>query len=372
MFRAHKIRVYPNKAQEAKMLQCVGAARFVYNWALANWTEMYEAYKNGTSSVKPDCVVLLRKWTKEKPDWAKEIPRCVATQAVRQVGIAFKTMWQGHGKYPKFHKKYRGVNTFYADNAHAHIHGDYVYLPKIGNVRMAENLRYNGKIMAYTVIYFAGQWHVAVRVELTYDARVTCKNKDSIVGVDVGLKNIATASDGSVLKLSEKLKRLEKHQRVQRRRCSKAQRGSKNAYKKQIKYQRTLLRIRNIKEDAVHKFTSMITKNHGIVVTETLDLRGMMTNATGRSHRHLLSGSLMSRVLLYLDYKAQKHISAPRLFPSSKRCSNCGHLKDVLPLSTRVYVCSECGIHIDRDLNAAYNLMQIGQGMPSVPVEVVP
>ena len=353
------------------MRQCIGAARFVYNWALATWTEMYDAYKAGTARTKPDAVVLLGRWTKEKPEWASEVPRCVATQAVRQVGMAFKTMWRGLGKYPKFHKKARGQETFYADNAHAHINGKYVYLPRIGNVRMAEPLRYDGKIMAYTVISYAGQWHVAVRVEVSEDVRPECVNKSSVVGIDVGLKNIATASDGNVLRLPEKLWRLEKHLKAQQRRCSRAKHGSKNSQKQGIKRQRIQLRMRNIKEDAAHKFTTMIAKNHGIVVTETLDLKEMMRTASQKDYRRALGKSLMSRVLLYLDYKAQEHKSVPMFYPSSKRCSRCGHVKSNLSLSTRVYICTECGLRMDRDLNAACNLMQAGQDMPGVPVEAV-
>ena len=150
---------------------------------------------------------------------------------------------------------------------------------------------------------------------------------------------------------------------------ARSQKNSRNHQKLLIKKQRVQNRINNIRKDAVHKFTAAVAKSHGTVVTESLDIRGMMKSAEAKSLRRTLSSSMMSEVIRQISYKAAKHVKVDRFFPSSKRCSGCGSVKGRLALSERTYVCEECGLVIDRDLNASINLMQAGLVKPEVPVE---
>lgn len=367
MNRSHKIRIYPTREQEVQLYKTAGASRYVYNWAIDQWKSMYDAFDKGLSQEKPSAFKLSAKWTRERPDWSHETYRKAQTRAIINVGTAFENLWRGKAAYPKFHKKGR-KDSFYVSNDDAHIRGSHITFPRIGKVRLAEPLRYTGKIMSYVVSTYAGQWFVSVQVELASDARPRCEAPNSAVGIDVGLSHIAVASDGTVLDMPKSLKRLDAHLKAIQRKISKKAKHSRNRSKALRRKQKVQRRINDIRKDAVHKFTSTVTKNHGIVVTENLNIEGM--KQTGhKSLRRSLAHSLMGEVIRQVSYKAQKHIMVDRFFPSSKRCSNCGFVKTSLDLSERTYKCEACGMILDRDYNASLNLMQAGEVIPSVPVE---
>lgn len=370
MYQSHKIRMYPTVKQCIQLRKTVGASRYAYNWALAKWKSMYEAYTKGESEDRPSAFKLSTIWTKEKPEWAKETSRCPQQKAILNVGIAFQNAWRGLGKQPQFHKK-GCKDSFYVDTSKAYLTGNRIHLPQIGKVRLAEELRFNGKIESYTVSTYAGQWFVGVRVN-TPDALRGCDNAPStVVGIDVGLSNVAVASDGTVLKAPESLKGLEVKLKDRQRALARSQRNSKNHQKLLIKKQKVQSRINNIRKDAVHKFTTTIAKNHGIVVTEDLNIKGMLENTRHRSMRRSLSHSMMSEVIRQISYKARTHVKVDRFYPSSKRCSFCGHVKDELVLNERIYKCEACGLEIDRDYNASQNLKQAGTVSPEAPVETL-
>ena len=369
MQRAHKIRIYPTREQEVQLYKTAGTSRYVYNWALDQWKSMYEAFDKGLSTEKPSAFKLDARWTRERPAWATEVARCSQSRAILDVGTAFQNLWKGHASYPKFHKKGR-KDSFYVTNQHAYIEGSRISLPKIGKVRLAEPLRYTGKIVSYVVSTYAGQWFVSVQVELESDARPRCEAPNSAVGIDVGLSHIAVASDGTVLDMPKSLKRLDEHLKALQRKLSKKAKRSRNRSKALRRKQKVQRRIDNIRQDAVHKFTHTITKNHGIVVTEDLNIHGMVEKGS-KPLRRSLAHSLMGEVIRQVSYKAQRHIMVDRFFPSSKRCSNCGFVKASLELSERTYKCEACGLVIDRDLNASLNLMQAGVVSSNVPVESV-
>ena len=202
------------------------------------------------------------------------------------------------------------------------------------------------------------------------DAKRECLNPSSVVGIDVGLKHIAVASDGTVLDAPKSLKRLDIKLKNTQRALARSQRNSRNHQKLLIKKQKVQSRIDNIRQDITHKFTSTITKNHGVVVVEDLDLKGMTEKAEHRPMRRSLCKSLMGTIIYQLSYKARELKKIDRFFPSSKLCSHCGHKKETLGLEERTYVCSHCEAVIDRDLNAAINLCKAGMVNPSVPVEL--
>jgi len=366
MNRTHKIRMYPTREQEVQLRKTAGTSRYVYNWALSTWKQMYERFDNGESTEKPSVSVLARKWTAERPEWATETNRGSQTRAIMNVGIAFNSLWRGKSMYPRFHKKGR-KDTFYVDNAHAYLEDGSVHLPQIGKVRLAEKLRYSGKIMSYTVSTYAGQWHVSVQVELSGPDQSGSVPR-SVVGVDVGLKHAAVASDGSVLDLPEVISRLQERLKRAQRKLSRKQKKSNNRSKQLLRKQRVQNKINNIRRDAANKFTSRLAKSHGTVVTESLDIIGMMGRAD-KGLRRNLTWSLMSEIIRQLSYKAKRHVQVDRFYPSTKTCSSCGHVKENMPLSDRTYRCGQCGLVIDRDMNAALNLMHAGAVSPEAPVE---
>ena len=361
-FTAYRFRMYPTIEQQHQLFNTVGCSRYAYNWAVDKWKTVYEAYKDGTSDVKPSAYAICRMWTAEKPSWASETAYCSQQAAIHNVGKAYTNHFRDPATFgfPKFKKK--GIkDSFYVDNAKAAIHGNRVRLPNIGKVKLAETPELpKGKITSYTIRHYAGQWHLVVSLETEVDTRPKCVNPESAVGIDVGLKHAATCSDGTVFDLpTETLSKLDRKLRKAQRKLSKKKSKSSNYRKTLRKKQRIQLRMNNIRNDACHKFTTAITKSHGIVVIEDIDIQGLKQDAqqATRAVRHAYQDSVMSQVLWQLQYKAQTIIKAPRFYPSSKTCSICGHVKNELPPSIITYRCEHCGATIDRDINASINLV---------------
>ena len=344
-----------------------GTSRYAYNWALDRWKSMYSDWMESHSNQKPSAFGLVKIWTIDRPEWAHETAYCTQQNAIHNLGKAFQNLWRGCGKYPTFHKKGR-EDGFTVNNDKARIYGDRISLPNIGRVKLTEEPRFEGKVMSYTVSYYAGQWHVSIQYELP-DSLPRPDNPTSVVGIDVGLKHVAVASDGTVCDAPESLKKLDKKLSKAQREVSKKQKGSNNRAKALLKKQRIQNKINNIRKDVTHKFTTAITKNHGIVVTEDLHIQGMRDKAQYKSLRRSFAASMMGMILEQLKYKALEYNTVDRYFPSTKRCSSCGNVKDHIDLGERVYRCEHCGAVIDRDLNAALNLKNAGPVRPYAPVD---
>jgi putative transposase len=222
------------------------------------------------------------------------------------------------------------------------------YLPQA-----SESLR----ILSATVSEKAGRWFVALQVQEKITVKTTL---DSVVGVDLGLHNWMTVSDGTVIRYPRTFNQQERRLRRLQRRIARQQHGSRNFCKTVQRLQRLHMRIRNQRHDMVHKATTWLAKTKSVIVVEDLHLAGI------QRHPHLgktISDLAFGKVRRQLEYKTQWYgsrlITAPRFFPSSKRCSQCGHVHKELSLSTRVFRCLACGVSLDRDLNASYNLLHV-------------
>lgn len=347
--RTHKIRLSPTFKQRTMLNKTAGTVRYAYNWALTEWNKIYETYKQDKTRPKPSAYTLSRQWTKDRPEWSREVNRGSQTKAILNLGQAFINFWNGHAKCPVYKKKGRG-DSFYIPNDKARIKGKTIRIPNVGWIKTREQLRYQGKIMSYTVVKEADQWFVCVQCSVNIPKVKT----GSVIGVDVGIHNLAVTSEDEVLENPKNLKRSETKLRRLQKKLSRQKKGSKRRYKTKIKIAKTYLNIRNKGRDLLHKFTHQVTKNHGTVVIEDLDLISMRENKYLRRPLHEAS---LRELLLQLGYKASELIKAPRYFPSSKRCSKCGKVKENLKLSERIFRCTDCSFEVDRDLNAARNLM---------------
>ena len=354
MFRAHKIRIDCTKEQHSLLMQTAGCARYAYNWGLEKWGKMYEAWKADSSLEEPNWVNISRQWTQEKPEWANKTSRIPVTQAFRNLNKGFKNFFRGQSKHPKKHKRSQGI-SFQLGNDTCSIKGNRLRLPNIDYVKLSETPRFQGKITGYTVQLIASHWYVTVAFDCP---DVPKEAPESVVGIDVGLQHPAVASDGTKLELPlEKLQKLEAKKRRAQRALSRSKRNSNARERKRTKLQRIQQRITNIRQDAAHKFTTTVCKNHATVVTEDLNIQELKDKAPARNVRRAYNSSLMGTILRQISYKAVHHIKAPKYFPSTKRCSTCGHIKEAMPPNVRTYHCDACGTHLDRDENAARNLM---------------
>jgi putative transposase len=224
---------------------------------------------------------------------------------------------------------------------------------------MAESLRYSGKIMNYTVSRDVDRWYVSVLVDTSDIQKLEPTSKT--VGVDLGIKTLATLSDGTVIENPKYLKQQEKRLARQQRVFARRQKESKNKEKAKIKVQKLHRKVRSSRLDTIHQVTAKLVRNYDCIVIEDLNVKGMMKN---RKLAKAISdvGFGMFRAILTrkCEMYGRKLIVTNRFFPSSKTCSNCGCIKDELTLAERTYKCNDCGFEIDRDLNAAINLKNTG------------
>jgi putative transposase len=356
-----KLKLTPD--QKTVMSKHAGIARFTYNWGLATWQSLYQ------DGYKPNKYLLKKFFNNEvkpKLEWIKEKGVCqkITQYAFDQLGAAYDRFFKGLGGYPKFKKK--GQNDSFTIDASGKtipVGGVRVKLPTIGWVKTYEGLPHT-TTTKLTISRIADDWYIAFPYEV--ETEPTPKLVDA-VGVDLGVKELATLSTGVVFpnpkaykKNIQKLKRLSKTH-------SRKSKGSNNRYKSKIKLAKHHARVSNIRKDALHKVTNYLCKNHAVIVIEDLNVSGMMQN-------HKLAKSIADcgfyEFKRQLEYKCKKFVAklvlADRWYPSSKTCSNCGCKKESLLLSERVYECKHCGHVIDRDLNAAINLSQCVARVPRV------
>ena len=351
---AHKIRLTPTESDIAYFRKCCGTARFVYNWALAKWNEEYKEQK------KPTALKLKKEFNQIKKTeypWVYEVTKTVAEQSFSNIGDAFKRFFSKKAKYPNFKKKGKSKDSFYIANDKLQIDDKRVRIPKLGWVKMRESLRFSGKIMSATVSRTADKWFISISVE-TNDKSKPVENQDK-VGVDLGIKQLATLSCGEIVtnprplsKLSKKLKRLS-------RRLSKKIVGSKNREKAKKKLARLHYKISCIRQDTLHKLTNYLTSDFKKIAIENLNIQGMMQN---RKLAKAIADVGFFEFRRQLEYKSMltesQIVVVSTFFPSSKQCSECGHKKDNLALSERIYSCDNCNFKLDRDLNAAINIVK--------------
>ena len=348
--RAHTIKLKPNKHQAVLLSKTAGTARYAYNWGLAKWNELYE------KGEKCSAYSLISLWKQERPEWSLEVGAACLQRPFMHLEGAFKAFFQGFRSRPTFHRKGRN-DSFYVPAGQFRLFHNKISIPKVGRVRITERLRYeDAKMLSASVRRKADGWYVSICVEIDSERRT---DSESFVGVDVGCKHLAVASDGTICDTPGRLKDLERQLRRRQRLLARKAKGSKNRQKARLRVSRTFQRIQNIKNDTVHKFTATVAKNHGTVCLETLDVKDMK-EGENKYVRKGVQNSCMSEILRQLCYKCNNFIEVDKYFPSSKTCSNCHSLKADLDLSERVYKCDNCHIEIDRDLNAALNLRDEG------------
>lgn len=374
MIKSIKVQLKPNNKQKSLLFQCAGVARFAYNWALA---KQEENYKNGGQFLTDsDLRKQLTQLKKTDLAWLYKYSNNITKQAVKDACEAYKKFFKKLADKPKFKSRKRSKPAFYHDNIKLKVTEKHVQLEKIGKVRLAEHNRIppNSKYSNPRVTFDGLNWWLSVGIEtgdLTIDKPVT-----EPIGIDVGVKCLAVASNGkkykninktkAIKKASKRLKRLQrrtsKHYENLKRKRGENRYKSKNLLKLENKINKTYKRLANIRTNYIHQVTTELVKTKpAYIVIEDLNISGMMKN------RHLskaIAEQKLHEFAKQLEYKCLwygvKLIKADRFYPSSKLCSCCGHINKDLKLSDRVYKC-ECGNVIDRDLQAAINLRNYPQ-----------
>ena len=363
----HRVALDPTRAQDDLFGRCAGIARFAWNWALDEWQKQYQAHRADPELPQPSEAALRRRLNACKHEdfpWMREAPKAVPQQAIKNLGAAYKRFFTGQNRYPRFKSRDRARESFRPDNGPGtfRVEGRRLKLPRIGWVRMREELRYgpelNPRLLSVTVSREAGRWFAAIALEI--DHAKTQPRSRAAVGVDLGITHLAILSTGEKIDGPRPLKaRLKRLARLQRQHARK-KKGGKNRARSRARIAREHARIRHLRQDALHKLSARLVRDHGTIVIEDLNVRGMMAN---RRSARAIGDMGFHELRRQLDYKAARHgrrlIVADRFFASSKTCSGCGEKADVLPLSVRDWTCATCGAQHDRDINAACNLRDL-------------
>ena len=366
MILAKKVRLYPSEIQEQKLWKSVNTARFIYNWTLAR---QEENYKNGGKFISNN---ELRKeitqLKKNELSWLNEVSSNVAKQAVKDACNSYVNFFKGLSNKPKFKSKKRSRKSFYNDSCTLKVkEGKLVRIEKIGWIKTNEQLPVNVKYSNPRISYDNKYWYLSVGIE---QEEVKEELTNVSLGIDLGIKDLAICSDGTVYKNINKTyavkkieKRLKRLQRQVSRKYEMNRQGKKyiktnNIIKLEKQIQLTYRRLANIRKNYLHQTTTSIVKTKPYrIVIEDLNVKGMMKN---KYLSNTIGKQGFYEFRIQLEYKCKfkgiELIIADRYYPSSKKCSNCENIKKDLKLSDRIYKCDKCGLDIDRDFNASLNL----------------
>ena len=359
--KGYKYRIYPNKEQEIFLMKSFGCARFVYNWALALKNQEYTNTKKSSNYYE-----LNRKLSelKNEYDWLTEIYSQTIQASLRNLDNAFTRFFKKQGKYPQFKSKHKNDFSFQIPQG-AKIIENKLYIPKVKDgIKIKLSREFDGKIKTTTISKNpSGQYFVTFLVESNENKKELEEfSIDKTIGIDLGIKDFAVISDGTRIEnlrhLKKKLKKLKKIQQ----RHSRKQKGSNNRKKHRIKVARQHLKVKNQRQDFLHKLTHKLTHDNqvGSICIEDLAVSNMVKN-------HCLAQSISDvgwgEFRRQLDYKCKWYgknlIVISRFAPSSKLCPKCGQINNNLKLSDREWIC-DCGTKHDRDLLASRNIKNFG------------
>ena len=358
--KAYKYRFYPSDEQKRILAQTFGCCRYVYNWALRQRTDAY--YQHGERlyyEATAQRLVTLKK--QEETLWLNEVSSVPLQQALRHLDKAFRNFFEGRADYPTFKKKRHQQAATYASNAFSW-DGHHLTLAKMDAplpTTWHRPLPDGCKPSSVTITKDdAERYFVSILVEEDMKPlEVTPKT----VGLDLGLKSMVITSDGQTHGNPKFAASDEKKLAQAQRRHAKKKKGSKNRNKARLKVARVHKKIADRRRDYQHQLSTRIIRENQVVCVESLQVKHMVKN---HSLAKAISDVGWSEFTRQLEYKAEWYgrtfVKIDKWYPSSKRCFDCGHMLDSLPLDVRSWTCPECGVVHDRDINAAKNILAAG------------
>src|SRR6266571_5327426 len=354
--RAYQYRFYPTTEQVQILAHTFGCCRYVYNWALRERTDAYythgeRLYYEGTAQR----LTLLKK--QDETAWLNDVASVPLQQALRHLDRAFRNFFEGHAHYPTFKKKHGEQAATYVGTAFKLV-GTSLTLAKIStplDIHWSRPLPDRCKLSTVTVTKDgANRYFVSILVEEDIKPLPVVTKE---IGLDLGLKSMVITSDGHTYGNPKFFARDEKKLAKAQRRLARKKKKSKNRAKARLRVARLHARIADRRRDYQHKLSTKIIRENQIVCIESLQVKN-----------HCLAKAISdvgwSELVRQLEYKAAWYgrsiVKMDKWYPSSKRCFDCGHMLDSLPLDVRSWACPACGVMHDRDLNAAKNILAAG------------
>ncbi len=366
--KAYKFRLKPDVEQCRQFASIAGVCRLVWNLCLEQRKVVYSSQRMPLNSYKqiPEVTQLRHEY-----DWLREIPSQVLQQKVRDLDVAYKNFFEGRADFPERKKKGQSVDSFRFPQAFK-IDNRRIFLPKIGWIGFFKSQNIKGVPKHITVSRNGKHWFVSVCCEVEIASETP---QAKAVGIDMGIAKLCALSDGTVIENPTCFERYKRKLAKLQRRLARKKKFSRNFQKIKAKISRLHIRIANTRRDFIHKATTGIAKNHGLVVLEDLRIRNMSRSAKGsidNPGKNVSQKSGLNRRILdagwdefrrHLAYKvgwANGIVVLVDPKNTSRKCPLCGHTAKENRLTQADFVCVACGYAGDADITAAVNILRAG------------
>lgn len=362
--RCYQFRLEPNVEQKQEFLRFAGCRRFVWNWGLQRKKQVYQETRKGLSyHTLAAELVQLKKQTETA--FLQECHSQVLQQTLLDLEKAFVSFIEKRVKFPKFKTRKSTPPSFRIPQNVLLVDGQ-VYIPKIGRIKVRLHREIEGEIKSATIKQEAtGHWSITFVSHLDLpDAPPTCQNP---VGIDVGLESFITFDKGEKVKPPKFYRKGERKLRKAQRQLSRCRKNSRNRNKAKKRVALCHAKVRNQRNDWLHKLSARLVRLYDTFCIEDLNLKGLVRTKLAKS----FSDAAISTFLRMLKYKVMARygqiVKVGRFFPSSKICSHCGS-QHSLKISDRHWVCERCDTPHDRDINAAVNILVEGMRILAVGI----
>ena len=361
----YNYRLYPTEEQKVLLDKHFGCSRFVFNHYLNKEQQHYLNNKEDIESKRIkgflnyyDNANNLTQLKQEK-EWLKEVNSQMLQATLKHLESAYRGFFQKRTKFPRF--KSKKARQSFCVPQHLKIKDNRLCIPKFKEgIKINLHRELIGKFLTATVVKTkANKYFVNITVEL--DIKQLPKSQNDI-GIDFGIKNFLITSNGEVFENKHFYKKIEKKLKYLQKQASKKVKGSNNKKKANLKVAELFEYINNCKKDYLHKISIQLIRENQTIYIEDLNVKGMLSN-------HNLAKSIQEmswyEFVRLLEYKCKWYgrnlVKIDRFYPSSKTCNHCGYIKQDLKLNDRIWICPRCGKEIDRDYNAAKNILQRGR-----------
>ena len=358
-----KLDICPDEAMVRVLEQNMGNHRFVWNNILARYNDLYRLFKTNNCPLNPTISNLnaILKMLKQEYPFLRKGESTSQQQMFRDLNKAFTKFFNKKAGYPRFKSKKNPVQSFriQKNGGNIKITNKRIRLGKIGYVHYKTSKKYMkllkiSKINNVTVKKENGKYYAIVNIKTTVEE---FEKEGENIGIDLGLKNLATLSNGQEIANLD-LKKEEEQIRKYQQKLSRQKYMSKNYQKTLKKYHKWINKRNNKIQNAYHQFSKYLVKNYDLIGMEDLNIKGMFKNKKWSNKMQKISlYKLITMIKYKTDWYGKTLIQIDRFFPSSKKCHVCGHINHELTLDIREWTCPHCKTELHRDINAAINIL---------------
>ena len=370
----YNYRLYPTEEQKVLLDKHFGCSRFVFNYYL---NKEKQHYLNNKEDIEAKRVKGFLNYYDNAKDlttlkqdkvWLKEVNSQMLQATLKYLESAYRSFFQKRAKFPKFKSK-KNRQSFCIPQ-HLSIEDNKLYIPKFKKgIKINLHRKLIGKFITASIVKTkTNKYFVNITVEL--NIKLLPKSKNDI-GIDFGIKNFLITSNSEVFDNKHFYKKIESKLKYLQRQASKKVKGSNNRKKANLKVAKLFEYINNCKKDYLHKISIQLIRENQTIYIEDLNVKGMLSN-------HHLAKSIQEmswyEFIRLLEYKAKWYgrnlIKIDRFYPSSKTCNHCGYIKQDLSLKDRFWICPRCNEELDRDINAAKNILKRGRNCLVKPMKL--